>query len=437
MKARGMTSLLRGLGWIAFLFCASPCAHAGPAAATPQVRGNYAVGTVEADWRHEVDGHDRRLKVRVWYPARRASSSARARPYLQAAEAPGTTQSIERFLEAPGSASSLAQVTTRSFENAPIAGHGKYPVVLFNHGFWFYLAQNTALMETLASHGYVVVSVAHPGDSMPVHFADGSVIDTIPYGGAETGPAEQMFFSDSSHAARVDAYPAYQAELRGHRVIQSLQTWRADLRAVLDDLQAGAAPGLVGALRERMDFSQLAFAGMSFGGAVAAAACVADERCDAAINLDGFQYDAALFDREFGKPLLLVNSDWVTHRIDARPQSPDFSSDDYFYERFDRAGLTADLYRVRVRNLQHLGFTDLPLFVSTSVRASKLGELEPAEAVEGVNAMILAFCDRYVRGRQQAFPGAFFSGHRDFIWRDAVAVRRWRAGQAPSSAVSR
>jgi predicted dienelactone hydrolase len=395
------------------------------------------VGTLEADWRREVESHNRRLKIRVWYPARQQRPSAQARPYLSPAEAPRTIESIEHFLEAPGALSSLAQVKTHSFENAPIAGDGKYSVVLFNHGFWFYLAQNTALMETLASHGYVVVSVAHPEDSMPVYYADGSVIDTIPYTSEEKGPAERTFFSDAPHAARVGAYPAYQAELRGQRVTQSLQTWRADLRAVLDDLEAGAVPGLADSVRERMDFSQVAFAGMSFGGAVAASACVADERCDAAINLDGFQFDPALFDHDFGKPLLMVNSDWVTYRIDERPQSPDFAIDDYFYETFARAGRSSDLYRVRVRNLQHLGFTDLPLFVPASMRVSQLGELEPAEAVQGVNAMILAFCDRYLRGRQQAFPGAFFSRHRDLIRRDAADVRRWQRSAVPSSATPR
>jgi predicted dienelactone hydrolase len=428
------TRLLPTLGWIAALLCASACVYASPT--TPALHGEFSVGTVAADWLREVEGSNRRLKIRIWYPARQASASAQARRYLDTAEAQRTIESIERFLEAPGSLSMLADARTQSFENAPIAADGSYAVVLFNHGFWFYLAQNTALMENLASHGYVAVSVAHPGDSMAVHYANGSVVETIPYVAEERGPGERAFFSDSSHAARVESYPAFQLELRDRRVLQSLRTWRADLRAVLDDLQAGAVPGLPVGLRDRMDFSKIAFAGMSFGGAVAASACAVDARCDAAINLDGFQYDAALFDRDFGKPLLMVNSDWVTHRIDARPQSPELAIDDYFYERFERAGLATDLYRVRVRNLRHLGFTDLPWFAPAGVRASRLGGLDPAQAVSGVNEMILAFCDRYVRHRQQAFPGAFFRRHPDFIRRDAAQIRRWRTGRASSSAIA-
>jgi hypothetical protein len=144
------TTLLPALGSIAALLCASACVYANPT--TPALHGEFAVGTVAADWPREVEGSKRRLKIRIWYPARQTSPSAQARRYLDTTEAQRTIESIERFLEAPGSLSMLADAMTQSFENAPIAADGRYAVVLFNHGFWFYLAQNTALMETLASH---------------------------------------------------------------------------------------------------------------------------------------------------------------------------------------------------------------------------------------------------------------------------------------------
>ncbi len=38
-------------------------------------------------------------------------------------------------------------------------------VLIFNHGYECYPAQNTALLEQLTSHGYIVFSIAHPYDA--------------------------------------------------------------------------------------------------------------------------------------------------------------------------------------------------------------------------------------------------------------------------------
>ena len=54
------------------------------------------------------------------------------------------------------------------------------PVVIYSHGYTSFPGQNTALLEELASHGYIVYSVQHTYDSSPVAFPNGDVVGMDP-----------------------------------------------------------------------------------------------------------------------------------------------------------------------------------------------------------------------------------------------------------------
>jgi hypothetical protein len=47
---------------------------------------------------------------------------------------------------------------------------------MFSHGYGGVIMQNTVLMEELASHGYVVFSIAHPYEAVVTAFPNGDVI---------------------------------------------------------------------------------------------------------------------------------------------------------------------------------------------------------------------------------------------------------------------
>jgi predicted dienelactone hydrolase len=392
----------------------------------PTPEGSYPTGTVTADWPHTTEsGDSRRLKIQLWYPAAEDASGPRA-PYLQREEAEDITAAIAGFLGLdPSTADALGAIETHSVIAVRPAADGPFPLVLFSHGYWFYVQQSTALMETLASRGYIVASVAHPGDSMPVSFADGTTVQTVPF----TPPskeeraksAEAVFWSDAGHDARVSAYPAYQEEEKDRRVQKSLIAWRQDVTAVLDDLIAGSVPTELSNIIASMDFGHVAFAGMSFGGAVAASACHTEPRCKAAVNMDGFQFDRTLFNTRIRMPLLMLNNDWVNLPSEGRPNTPEFTTTDYFYEAMADAGRTADMYRVRVVGFRHLGFTDLPLFLDHDA----LGAPGSRATVFSVNRATVAFLDRYLKGHEEAFPGDIFSTHPELIQRAADDVRLW------------
>jgi predicted dienelactone hydrolase len=55
----------------------------------------------------------------------------------------------------------------------------EYPLVLFDPGFGESRLIYGAMARSLASHGYVVVTVDHPFDAPAVQFPDGSIIQGV------------------------------------------------------------------------------------------------------------------------------------------------------------------------------------------------------------------------------------------------------------------
>ena len=109
----------------------------------------------------------RRILVRAWYPSGQAGESPM--PYTTKAEQKVTFAGLAMQIGMPSFFfSHLPLVNTNGYENAPvIASDSPLPVVIFGHGYGSYLAQNTVLLEELASHGYLVISISHPYDAAP------------------------------------------------------------------------------------------------------------------------------------------------------------------------------------------------------------------------------------------------------------------------------
>jgi predicted dienelactone hydrolase len=397
----------------------------------PSPTGPYAIGSFEADWQHMFAVESKRLKAQVWYPKQKPEEHIAPLSYFPY-RGSEKANDIEKMLGMPADILlNLKDMKTHSYADGVAIKGEKFPLVIFNHGYWFYASQNTVLMEELASRGYIVVSVTHIGDSMRVDFADGSHSNTISYSPEpqredKQTSAENTFWGAATHEERVAAHPEFHKELEGQRILASLETWQQELTAVLDDLEKGNVPKKLAALMKSADFSKVAFTGMSFGGAVAASACDKDIRCDAAVNLDGFQFGDNLFNKKIRTPFLMVNYDWMTYPLSGRFISWDFTANDYFYEPFHDAGNVADVYRIKVRLLKHMGFTDLPLFATPEINAPIVGALEGRLAVESVTMMVSAFLDRYLKAKEGSFPGTIFSKYPGLVNRTATSVKAWQ-----------
>lgn len=136
------------------------------AAALPSALGPYPVGVRTYALRDEARRSQqnllqpRPLLTEVWYPATDA-----------AREAPTVRYTLDDILTPTARArlsfSGDSEVQTIAVRDAPARrDDGPYPVVVFSHGAGGFRLQSLFLTTYLASHGYVVVSPDHEGDTL-------------------------------------------------------------------------------------------------------------------------------------------------------------------------------------------------------------------------------------------------------------------------------
>mgnify|MGYP000565811477 CR=1 FL=1 len=133
----------------------------------PAVRGPYAVGvkTLRLEDKSRVDkdtGKARPMVVEIWYPAVDGSSTTATDTYDPNKEAP--QKILKKAKESNTTLPTLTQVANRDAK--PLKSEGPYPLILFSHGSGGIRFQSTFYCPHLASHGYVVVSVDHEGNTL-------------------------------------------------------------------------------------------------------------------------------------------------------------------------------------------------------------------------------------------------------------------------------
>lgn len=433
---------------IAIAVAAMVVATAASAAALPAPDGAHAVGTVRAEFvdpSRPLDAGDpasgpRRLPAIVWYPAEGGNGrdAAAAPAYLEGDAAATTLPAIARnFAYAEDDLRALATVRVDARPGAPPArGRQGFPIVVFSHGFFLYPEQNTALATRLASHGYVVVSIAHPGDAADVRLADGRVAATR-LGGEGEDPrlAEtlKVLAGGADPQALREALPTYAAALPATRIGRSFADWRDDTLAVARALADGREPE---ALRDALagaDRDRLAFAGMSFGGATSATGCRLLAACRAAVNLDGQNFDPGLYDRPVERPLLLMLSDWTRYGLlEGQPRDADFSPNDLAYEPWSTAGEDADVLRVRLQGVRHMGFTDLVALLDGPKREERVGAIDGDSALSATGDLVLAFLDAHVRGGDAAEIDRAIERHPALVRHVPRRLEKWARGADPA-----
>lgn len=434
-----------GLAAGALLFIAL-AARAGsapnPGPALPSPDGKYSVGVVRAEFvdaSRRLDAADdtsgpRRLPAIVWYPSRgRVAGSA---PYLDDDVAAVTLPAIARnFRYAPDDLQALTELRIQARAGAPPARHRPgFPVVVFSHGFFLYPEQNSALASRLASHGYIVVSIAHPGDAADVKLVDGRVAATRTGGPSDDprfAPAFKALVEGSSVTASRDALSGYAEAFAATRLGRSFADWRDDTLVVANAIVSGTEPDTLHEVMATADRGRLAFAGMSFGGATAATTCRLVPACRAAVNLDGQNFDPQLFDRPVERPLLLMLSDWVRYGLfDGQPRTADFSPNDLAYEPWSTTGQRADVLRLRLEGVRHLGYTDLVALLAGPKRDERVGEIRGEPALSAIGDVVLAFLDTYVRDGAIAGIDGAIARHPELQRHVPIRLQGWM-GEKP------
>lgn len=392
-------------------FAGSLLGRALPAFTLPAPTGPYAVGTT---WvvvqdrarreRYAVTAEAvRELPVKIWYPARPGTPGAPAR--YAAPESLATllpTALNQRFL----------RVKTHAIADAPMADL-KAAVLIFSHGYTGYAEQNTVQMEELASRGFVVASIVHPGEAAWAPFPDGR---GVPYAAELTAEARRRAqelkptlselkrtvvrlkadLESTDRATRDASFRERQGLFDEPIRSESVREWTLDTRVVVDHLETLHAGSVESPFAGRLNLEQLGVFGMSYGGATAVEFARTDERCRAAINIDGLPF-GGLIDGTLATPLLTM-------------ACPDLRSQQV--PVLDR--LTGPAYLVTVPGTTHAGFTDLPwMFPGWFQRNPIVGRMDAARRSKCMNDFILGFFEKYLCGGTSEMLDAAIEAHRD------------------------
>jgi dienelactone hydrolase len=345
----------------------------------PAPSGQYEIGTVSL---HLVDRSRpdpwvssqryRNLMISVWYPA--AAKGGRPAPYMQPGAA-GLFDSTEPN-QIPKGTVDWAGIRTHASEGAPVDTRGgRRPVLVYSPGSGDVRTWGTALVEEMASHGYVVVTIDHTYDAPAVQFPDGSVTGNEPL---------LQAFAQAQHDGTVT------------ELLRKLLNVRlADARFVVDRL-----PTLPYGLSAAIDTRRIGMFGQSAGGILAAEGMYEDRRIKAGIDLDG----TLEFNQEpigtnlmpvavhgLDRPFLLMGKDGNDHTTE--PSWRAFWS--------HSSGWHRDL---TLRGSEHQSYTDLEAIMPQtglprSVVEDEIGTVDPARAVAAVHAYVTSFFDRWLRHR--------------------------------------
>jgi predicted dienelactone hydrolase len=232
----------------------------------PAPSGPMAVGRVEFDWkddqRAELETKDesdhRRLMVYVFYPAQQKTGTTAT--YLPDATEMSSDWSPEQIEVA-------RKVQGHSFDKAGCRRTARpFPVVIFAPGGGQKALSYTALLEDLASHGFIVAAIDPPYNAQAVRYSDGTVLKRLP-------PDKRGW----EVPARRDDMPRIYEQMVIH--------WSRDMSFVLNrltELNRNEAR-----FARRLDVAHVGAMGHSRGGQAAGKVRLLDARFGAGINLDG------------------------------------------------------------------------------------------------------------------------------------------------------
>ncbi|WP_424888561.1 alpha/beta hydrolase [Streptomyces sp. XH2] len=333
----------------------------------------------------------REVMASVFYPARTVRGCRRAPQMTAAAAADFGADGRRSHPELPAAGVNWAAITTHSSTGAPAEAARPRPVLLYSPGGGDARTMGTGLAEELASHGWVVVTVDHPGDACEVEFP-------VAMAGRELVRSTVLRYDP-----RTD--PGLFRTLIDTRI--------ADIRFVLDQLEvlaAGRNPDAAGRplpehLGRALDLRRTGAYGHSAGGTAVTQAMYDDRRIDAAADLEGYLdrapetpggegelYPVARCGTD--RPLLLLGSDGFQDRKGLEHSWP--------------AVLTRSGGRACRRQLDHAAhwvFTDYAALVpqlqtaglvTAADRARMVGTADPSAAVPAVRHHLRSFFARHL-----------------------------------------
>ncbi len=367
----------------------------------PEPTGKYKVGT---DYFHfidknreeiftEVENDYREVTGQIWYPSQVGENDVR-KPYREKNEAVLISTIMAEFFrilvgEVPQNFKAhFSEVKTYSYLKTPIAASPEpFPVLIYSHGIiGGHVNTHTVLMEELASHGYVVLSISHPYQTPFVKYPDGTIKAFSSSGDVIKKTAMEIF--NPKHSKRneevlteTDLQKQFEQikeiEERIPFIQKSVDVWSDDIILAIDEVIKINENDP--RFKERIDTDKIGVLGWSFGGASSGDACIKDKRIKAGMNIDGMPH-GLIIDKKISQPFLFMRNG---KRSVAK----------YFVNQVDN-----DCYVVKINGTSHFNFTDMPLFNIPEVNKI-LGPSDGKKTSKLISQYTLEFFNKYLKGK--------------------------------------
>jgi dienelactone hydrolase len=230
-----------------------------------------------------------------------------------------------------------------------------YPILLFSPGLGDSRLIYNFIVASVASEGYVVVTIDHPYDAPLIEYPDGSVV------------------------------PAFNIST-DRQILTDLKAREADVSFVVDQLQHRQVRQHLFKDKAGSEYLEnVQVFGHSLGGATAAAAMLQDGRITGGVNLDGTMFGSVL-QQGLSCPFMLVSH-----------EGKNLSTDDSWQAVWQRLRKTK--VEVTVLDSQHGTFTDFPLLAqgfglkynSTSPLGQLLGTVPGDEVLKLLQKVVGGF----------------------------------------------
>lgn len=316
----------------------------------------------------------RQILFHIWYPSDRAAGAPAS--YVDVVPENEIFRKSYSFV----GIERLVKTRSHAFTGVKVSdAKRRYPVVIFSHGLGMVSALYSTILENLASHGYIVVGVDSPFFSSALKLPDGRITMNESQRNKRAGAREE------------------------EAVIQA-----QDLVFVLNELERLNRSDSDRRFTGRLDLRHVGVFGHSRGGFAAPHACLLDSRFRACLNLDGYPLTPAVMEKGIRQPYMHIEemAPWEPPATDeelakakqTREQANKETQEAKQQRQTTFSKMSSGVYLVVVKGAKHMSFSDAPLIAPERYRDIAINSRR-ANAI--TNAYVLAFFDRFLRGRRQ------------------------------------